>query len=469
MPGLITRAAAALLTRLGPPPVAAPVVRTEPQVAPLQRTVTDSGIANPQPWLMGMLGAGPSATGIPVTPLTALQSAAVYGCVKCRSEDLAKLPIVIRRRRAGGKGWEIDLDHPLNRLFRRPNRWMTWFQFVAYLVASLDLRGNAYVAIARGKAGQPLSLIPLGPDRVSVLLSPKGELFYHVHHPMIGTGVTLHADDVIHIRNMSLDGYLGVSPIAAGQDAIGLALATQQHGAALFRQGAQVSGVLKIDGDLSIEAAQRLRQSWQDIYGGVANAAKVAVLEQGAQFQKIALTNEEAQYLLTRGFQVLDICRLYRVPPHKVMDLSRATFSNIEEQNQSYIDEALMPTAENIEQEFEAKLLWEDEFGEVECEFDFDRLLRGNLKSRMEAYQIAIGNGMWSVNEARGRERQNPIEGGDEHRFPLNMTDPGGTPKPADGASPTPSAAAEDAEGEETDDEKRRRQRREAEEEGDKP
>jgi len=458
------------------PPLTVQHPRVEPVLqVPVTRSMpADSSLSQPQSWLMGMLGAMPSATGIPVTPLTALQAAAVYGCVKCRSEDLAKLPIVMRRERADGQGWDKLTKHPLRRLFRRPNRWMTASDFISYVVISLDLRGNAYIAVARGPDGSPRSLIPLSPDRVSVLLSPNGTLFYNVHHPALGTGLTLHQDDVVHVRGLSLDGYMGISPIAAGQDAIGLALATQQHGAALFRQGAQISGVLSIAGSLSPEAAKRLGQSWQDTYGGVANAAKIAVLEEGAKFEKIALTNEQAQYLETRGFQVLDICRIFRTPPHKVMDLSRATFSNIEEQNQSYIDEALLPTAVRIEQALEDKLLFEDE-DDIELDFDFDALLRGNMKTRFETYQIGLLNGVWNRNEVRAKERENPVPGGEIYRVPLNTVDasisPDGAPTPPGTDAPTkpdanapaepkPGEGSEDAEDEKA---KRRRQRREAE------
>lgn len=436
MPNILLNAASRLLTRFGAPP------RTADAVPDIQRA-TDSSVAWPQSFLLGMLGAAPSATGIPVTPLTALQAAAVYGCVKCRSEDIGKLPMLVRRRMRGGRGWEILWDHPLNRLFRRPNSWMTSIDFFAYIVRSLDLRGNAYIAVARGPDGTPRSLIPLSPDRVSVLLSPNGVLFYNINHPKLGTGLTLHQDDIIHVRGLSLDGYVGISPIAAGQDAIGLALATQQHGAAMFRQGAQVPGVLSVAGSLSPEAAKRLAHSWNETYGGVANAGKTAVLEQGAKYEKIALTNEEAQYLLTRGFQVLDICRIYRVPPHKVMDLSRATFSNIEEQNQSYIDEALQPTAEAIEQAMEQKLLFDDEMDDVELEFDFGRLLRGNAKARYETYQIATLNGILNRNEVRERERLSPVPGGDEYRVPLNTTSGNPATPPSTDAPSTPKPDAD--------------------------
>ena len=409
----------------------------------------ESSLAAPQPWLMGILGALPSSTGIPVTPLTALQSAVVYGCVRCLSEDLAKLPIQVRRRLPQG-GSEPANGHRIARLLRRPNRWQTAFDFMAYLVTALALRGNAYAVIVRDAAGVPLELVPVSPDRVTLMLSPSGFLFYKVYHPALGgTGlVTLSQDDMLHIRGLSLDGYVGVSPIAAAQDAIGLALATQTHGGTLFRQGAQVPHVITAPGTLTPEARQRIQQSFMDSLAGVNNAHKPAVFDAGMKLERIALTNDEAQFLATRQFQVNDICRVFRVPPHKVMNLERATFSNIENQNQQYIDDALMPLAARIEHQCEWNLLFEDEQDEFEIRFDFDALLRGDYKTRMEGHQIALLNGIMNRNEIRAKEGRGPVPGGDEYRVPLN------TANPLDQPSATAPAAAEaPAPGEPGDDE----------------
>lgn len=378
-------------------------------------------LAWPSPQLFGMFGTAASSTGVPVTPLSALQVAAVYACVKCLAEDIAKLPLALLRGQADGN-WHPDRAHPVARLLACPNRWQTPFDFWSFLVVSLMLRGNAFAAIRRGANGSPDMLIPISWDRVSVMLSPEGWLYYNISHPQIGFGVTLHQDDVLHVRNISVDGgYLGISPIAAAQDVIGLALATQQHGAVLFRQGTNLTGVLKAAKSLSPEAATRLAQSWRDIYGGVQNAAKVAVLEEGMDFQKIQMTAEESQFLGTRQFQIPEICRLFRVPPHKIQDLSRATFSNIENQAQQYIDDALQPIAVRIEQACARVLLFDDERPEMLFRFEFEELLRGDFKTRMEGYAVAINTGVMNPNEARRRERLNPYDGGDTFRTPLNM------------------------------------------------
>jgi len=444
-----------LLTRIfgGDEPRQA-VARIEPQIVTRGGTFssTDTFGSNGLFGLGG--GAFPPSTGTPVTPFTALQATAVYGCAKCLSEDIGKLPVVIRRHLPGG-GFKPAVGHPLNRLFRQPNAWQTPIEFWSYLVSSLVLRGNGYAAVLRDGTGRPRRLIPLNPDRVSVFVAPAGWLYYLVSHPLVGDGITFHQDDMIHLRNphaMMGDGVMGLSPIQAAAEAIGLALATQQHGAILFRQGAQISGVLHTDATLSAEAAQRIAESWRSTYSGVQNMGRVAVLEQGLRFERMAMTNEDAQFLATRQYQTVEICRIFRVPPHKVFDLTRATFSNIENQGQDYINDALMPIGVQIEQRLEMNLLFEDERDDLDIGFDFDALLRGDMQSRYSAYATGITYGFRSVNEVRIAENLAPIEGGDIFQRQLNMgtlgDKPGGTqPSPLNtndpAAQPKPAAEAE--------------------------
>ena len=414
------------------------VERREPRLA-LKSSATTTDTFASAPWLYGAFGGFASSAGVPVSPWTTLQVAAAYACVKCLSEDIAKLPIVIRRRLPRG-GSRIDHDHPLNLLFRRPNRWQTPFEFRAYWISSLALRGNGITAVLRDPAGNPRSLVPINPDRQTVELSTDGHLFYTVNHPLVGYAVTLHQDDIMHLRNphaMVADGVMGLSPIMAAQEALGLAQATQQHGAILFRQGAQISGVLTTDQKLTPEAAQRIGQNWRDTYSGVQNMGKTAVLEQGLRFDKLSMTNEDAQFLATRVHQVVEVCRYWRVPPHKVFELTRSTFSNIENQGQDYINDALMPIGAQLEQRLEETLLFERERGQVSITLDFDAILRGDKKTRYDAANSALLAGWQSVNEVRQGEGLAPIEGGDVYRSPLNMA-PVDTPKPADTTPATP-------------------------------
>ena len=420
-------------TRVEPPVIAGALAGMEKQPGDIVGSL--NSMAFPQPLLYAALGGYASNTGVPVTPFTGLQSAAVYGCTKCIGEDIGGLPLQVRRRTANG-GWAIDEDHWLNDLFRRPNRLMTAFQFWSYYLTAYCLRGNAYAVIIRDDDGFPIELVPVTPDRVTVRLSPEtGEPFYLVNARQIGIGCWFPPEDMLHMKNMSVDGYLGLSPIAVGQDVIGLALATQQHGAVLFRQGGQVSGVIKHPGRLSKEARDNIAESWRDTHGGVQNAHKAAVLEEGMTFEKIALTNEDSQFLQTRQFQVLDICRMYRVPPHKLAEYGRATFNNLEQMQQAYIDDCLGPATDQIEGMMNDQLLSRREWGKWQTHFDYTGLLRGDTIRRYQSYQIGLNNGFMSRNEVRALENMNPIPGGDEYRVPLNTGNPlpggsAGRPRP---------------------------------------
>jgi len=399
-----------------------------------------NSMAFPQPLLYAALGGYASNTGVPVTPFTALQSAAVYGCVKCMSEDIAGLPLQIRRR-TPNDGWVIDKTHSLVELFRRPNRWMTSWQFWSYVLTAYCLRGNSYVVIQRDPTGAPVELVPVTPDRVTVKLSTvDGMPWYLVNARQIGIGVWVPPEDMIHMKNMSVDGYLGLSPIACAQDVVGLALAAQQHGAVLFRQGGQVAGALKHPGRIGKEAADNLAESWRDTHSGVQNAFKTVILEEGMSFEKLAITNEDAQFLQTRQFQVLDICRMYRVPPHKLAEYGRATFNNVEQQQQMYIDDCLGTCTAQLEGLMNDQLLFDDERALYETHFDYTGLLRGDTIRRYQSYQIGLSNGFLSRNEVRASENMNPIPDGDKYQITAQPGQAGvGAPKP-----PSVSAGGED-------------------------
>lgn len=420
-----------------------PTTRIEPSIETKNDaavTSTLGGLGWPQPMLYAALGGYASNTGVPVTPFTALQASAVYACIRMISQDMAMLKPFVRRALVGG-GYRRELQHPLMKLFRRPNRWQTGFEFVSYMITSLCLRGNAFVVIERDKDANPIELVPIAPDRCSIMLTEDGELWYRINSRRLGYGLVVPPDDMIHLKNISLDGYVGASPIAIAQDIVGLALATQQHGGVLFRQGGQIGGVISHPGKLSKEASDRVGNSWRETHAGVQNAHKVAILEEGMKFDKIAITNEEAQFLETRRFQVLEIARLYGVPPHRLGELDKATLNNIEQQNQQYVDGALAPTARAIEQLFDHHLLFDDERSFLECKFDFDEMTRGDMKTRFEAYQIGTLNGWLNRNEVRARENMNPIEDGhgDDYRVPLN------TAVPSDNLAQVTTAPAESA------------------------
>ena len=391
----------------------------------IEPTITRDGsysLAWPTPQLFGLFGGSGSNTGIPVTPISALQAPAVYACVRCLGEDISKLPVTVQRYVNEGEGyWKADRDHPLNNVLQIPNRWQTWFEFLRYMVTALELRGNAIAIVKRDWAGMPVELIPVNWDRVSVLLSPQGLLFYNVSHPQIGWGVTFSQDDVIHARGITVDGgYLGMTPVAAAADAFGLSIALQQHGAVLFRQGAQPRGIIKHPGKLTTEGAKRLAETWQGQYGGVQNSSKTAILEEGMVFEALTMTSEDAQFLESRAFQILDIARMFRVPPHKLFDLSKANFATVELAEQAYVNDSLHPRVVNLEAAFARALFFEDERLGYRINFNFRGLLRGDLKSRSDAYGSALNNGWLNINTTRAWEDLPPIKGGDVYRVPAN-------------------------------------------------
>jgi HK97 family phage portal protein len=374
------------------------------------------------PGLAYGLGVFPGSTGTPVTPVTAMQAATVYACVKRLSEDVGKLPVKIRRRARRG-GWTVDNDHPLNRVFRRPNAMQTPSQCWAYYVSSLALRGNGYLATVRGRAGEPTGIIPVNPDRAYVVLGQNGELIYNFGHPLLGDQtIKLHQDNVCHAKGFSYDGYMGISPISLAQDVFGLALAAQSHGAVLFRQGAQLKGFIKHPGNLGKEAKEYLTESFDKRFAGVQNAHRTAVLEEGMSFENVTMTNEDAQFLESRQFSVIEICRMFGVPPHKVQDLENGHLQNVEQGEQQYINDTLDPLCNQIGELLEAKLLFEDEFGDYQIRHDFSALLRGDRKTRAQYYHFGILDGWMNRNEARlddGREAGD--EALDEYMAPLNM------------------------------------------------
>jgi len=388
---------------------------------------------------MGMLaafGGMMSNTGTPVTPFTSLRSAAVYGCVNRLSQDIAKLPLSIREALASGQGYRSMPKHPLMRLLRRPNDWMTVYQFMRFMVTSLQLRGNAFAAIVRDPAGEPVELIPISPDRVMVQVSENGLVFYDFSHPLIGPGQRWAAEDMLHFKGMCVDGgYVGLSPIAFAQDTMGLAIAAQEQAAILYRQGNQTGGILSTDKPLNPETTAQITAEVARHHAGVQNSSKPMVLGAGFKYERMSLSPEEAQFLESRKFSTEEICRIFGVPPHKIQHIVGGTFSNIENQEQAYINDALQPIATEIEQEMGRKLFFEDD-QDSGCELylDFRALLRGDMKTRYEALSIATQTGFMNINEARASEGWGPIEGGEIYRFPLNTAPVSASKPPPTGA-----------------------------------
>ena len=364
---------------------------------------------------------GGTTSGKAVNERTAMQTSAVYACVRILSESIAGLPLHVYRCKADG-GKERATDHPLGRLLHdEPNKEMTSFVFRETLMAHLLLWGNAYAQIIRDGRGYPIALYPMLPDRMAVARDEGGELVYTYQSD---TGqVKLRRESVLHIPGLGFDGLVGYSPIAMAKNAVGLALATEDYGAAFFANGANPGGVLEHPGVIKPEQADRLRESWQTQFGG-ASAHKVAVLEEGLKFHQMSIPPEQAQFLETRKFQINEIARIFRVPPHMVGDLEKSSFSNIEQQSLEFVKYTLDPWVVRWEQAFMQSLLLPSEKATVSIRFNLDGLLRGDYQSRMQGYSVGIQNGFYSVNDVRGLEDMNLLsdsDGGNVHVLNGNM------------------------------------------------
>ena len=348
---------------------------------------------------------GSSTSGKSVNPKNAVQVSTVYACVRVIAETIASLPLGVYETTE--KGSQKAVEHPLYRLLHdEPNPEMTSFVWRETVLSHLLLWGNSYSQIIRSGKTSILGLYPLLPDRMEVDRDSGGRLTY-TYTTTEGSAVQLNPEDVLHIPGLGFDGIMGYSPIALEKNAIGLGIAAEEYGSKFFQNGARPSGILTHPN--TIRDPKRLRESWNATYGGSSNGAKVAILEENMSFTPISLPNNEAQFLETRKFQVEEICRIFRVPPHLIGDLSRSTFSNIEHQSIDFAMHTIRPWLVRIEQAMNRALFSDTEKGRFYVQFNIDGLMRGDYKSRMEGYAIARQNGWMSANDIRALENMNPI------------------------------------------------------------
>ena len=371
---------------------------------------------------------GSAASGKHVNERTSMQMTAVYSCVRILSEAVASLPLnVYRYTDSGGK--EKAIDHTLYRLLHdEPNPEMSSFIFRETLMTHLLLWGNAYAQIIRNGKGEVVALYPLMPDRMPVDRDRNGRLYYKYTKsnddaPTMENGsVYLDPSDVLHVPGLGFDGLVGYSPIAMAKNAIGLAIAAEEYGSKFYANGAAPSGVLEHPGTL--KDPERVRNSWNSIFGGSSNSHKVAVLEEGMKYTQISISPNEAQFLETRKFQINEIARIFRVPPHMVGDLEKSSFSNIEQQSLEFVKYTLDPWVIRWEQALYRSLLTEEEKKKLFFKFNVEGLLRGDYASRMNGYATARQNGWMSANDIRELEDLDRIPeelGGDLYLVNGNM------------------------------------------------
>lgn len=380
--------------------------------------------------LVALSSTGDTYTTKTVTQQNALTLVAVYASVRILSETVASLPLVVYERLDRGK--RKAHTHPVYRLLHdTANPEMTAAVFKETMQGHLALWGNAYARIEFDGDGNPVALWPLLPDRTSLVTDGKTKRY---ETTVNGQRFFLYPDEVLHIPAYGFDGYSGYSPIAMARNAIAVGMSAEEFGGKLFANGAVPGGVLQHPGKLSKEALEHLRESWTDVHGGVGNAHKPAILEEGMTWTSVSIPSKDAQFLECRKFQISEIARLYRIPPHLLADLDRATFSNIEQQSLEFIQYTMTPWLVKWEQEVNRKLFLKGQ--PYFAEFLTDALVRGDISTRYQAYATARQWGWLSINDIRERENLNPIEGGDVYLSPLNMTN-AQTTTPLAPATPT--------------------------------
>ena len=371
---------------------------------------------------------GSSTSGKRVNERSAMQMTAVYSCVRILSEAVAGLPLHIYQY-TDKSSKEKAVDNPLYFLLHdEPNTEMTSFVFRETLMTHLLLWGNAYSQIIRNGKGEVVGLYPLMPDRMTVNRDEKGRLYYEY---MVSSDdaktlkdgtVRLSPYDVLHIPELGFDGLVGYSPIAMAKNAIGLAIAAEEYGSKFYANGATPSGILEYPG--TVKEPDKVRESWNAGFGGSSNAHKIAVLEEGMKYTPISISPNEAQFLETRKFQINEIARIFRVPPHMVGDLEKSSFSNIEQQSLEFVKYTLEPWLVRWEQAMQRSLIPQGDKSKYFIKFNVDGLLRGDYQSRMQGYATARQNGWMSANDIRELENLDRIpaeDGGDLYLINGNM------------------------------------------------
>ena len=400
--------------------------------------------------LQGALGARRTRSGMPINEHTALNLSAVFAAVRRLSEDVGKTPLGVYERMERGR--RRRRDHQSDRLVSfRPNPEMSALNFFEALQGHLATWGNAYAEKELDNAGRVIRLWPLTPNRVNKERMEDGRLVYWVR---VGRSrrrdevVPLSPERMLHIPGFGFDGHKGYSVIQLARESLGLTAATEAFGAQHFGNSSRVSGVLQTEKKFSDKAdRERLRADWERMHTGLDNAQRVAILDQGLTWQQIGIPPEDAQFLETRKFQVNEVARWFLIPPHKLMDLERSTFSNIEHQAIEYVQDTMLSWYTRWEQALSWDLFAPDERGRLYVHFNQNVLLRGDNQSRGQWYREMFSAGVFSVNDIRELEELNPVEGGDERFVPMNMMPLSLAAEPQPEPAPPPVPGSPESEG----------------------
>ncbi|MEH2590283.1 phage portal protein [Bradyrhizobium sp. AZCC 1721] len=382
-----------------------------------ERKSTNYNLSDPR--LIELFGSTPTASGIAVSAQAALRVPAFHSAVRVIAETNATLPLHLYKRVGDVKA--KDTGNPLYRLLHdEPNAWSSSYDLRVQMGIDAMLHGNAYAYVNRID-GQVREIVRLPPTNVTVKMPDAiGPPTYEVTESAGGRRLEPFTD-VIHIRALSSDGVNGISPVHLGREALALALALEQSHASLHANGAQPGGVLAVKGKLDKDARVRLKEQWQAFQGGTHNKFKTAVLDVDAEWKPLSMTGVDSQHLETRRFQIEEISRLTRVPPHLLSELGRATWGNAAEMGQSFLDYCLLPWIRQWEGALTRALLTPDERKTHFIEFDTSGLVRANLQARSESYWRAIGGPYLTPNEVRAIENRPPIDDGNVLNKPTRL------------------------------------------------
>ena len=402
--------------------------------------------------LIPPLGSVQSASGLLISQATAMGVATVYACVRRRAVDVARCKPSLYRIADDGSRQVVD-EHPVVDLFRRPNRQQNWFEFCELLNVGLLLRQNAYAAIIRDRTGTPVELVPINPDAVMVLEASDGSIFYNVNRIGLWQIAMLRdfppalaEEDVLHLRGLTFNALVGVSTIGLARDAIGLAMGLEQQASRWMMNGARPAMALKHAGKLSEPAQKRLKAQFDQMHAGIINTGNTLVLEEGLDPKPLTLTSVDLEFLKQRENQVLEICRFFGVPPHKVGVLDRAASMSIPQQDQNYLNETVAPDLERWEAKLRQVFGLDDEG--IFVDFDEHQLIRADILTRRNAARLGVLSGITTPDEERRAEGLPPKGGAaDQLLVPANTaalgsdmtgTAPDGAGRPEGGKPPKP-------------------------------
>jgi len=360
-----------------------------------------------------------ASSGERVTVNSALGVPTVFRCINIRANAIAMLPFQTFKRT--NKGRERDRNHAVAKLLeRQPNPYQGPFKFKHLAETHRNLWGNAYINIEWGVDGKPKALWLLNPSVTEPYLDIDTNFLWYLTTLPNGEQVKIPYHDIIHLTTLSTDGLKGKTPIQIARESIGSSQAAQKFKGKFFKHGAVNSGFLKIPGMLNKEAKEKIRDEWEKANTGIDNAQRVAILDAGLEFQSLSMPLKDAQFIEAMRFDRAEIANIYDIPLHMVNELDRATYSNIEQENLSFLQNTINPSLVQYQEEFANKLFTEREQSKYYINVNLDMILRADTKTRGEFYKIMLDKGVYSINEVRELEERNAIEGGDTHRVDLN-------------------------------------------------